>query len=76
MKHQKQFAELPMAKRMGLSSAREFKELKRRQLHRIKKMVDVYRIGCAASPAYHDFCQFEDALQQMIDAQSVSKWGR
>ncbi|MGI9353598.1 MAG: hypothetical protein ACR2PF_00310 [Rhizobiaceae bacterium] len=68
--------ELAMARRMGLSTAREFKQRKRAEWRAVRKAFDDYRLGCAASPAYgHDIDELERILDHVEEKQSVKQWG-
>lgn len=68
--------EREMAQRMGLSTAREFKELKRRQWRAVMAAMDEYALGCAASPAYSMFDDVHKAARRIEQLQSIKEWGR
>ncbi|KKL46709.1 hypothetical protein LCGC14_2342880 [marine sediment metagenome] len=61
-------------KNLGMTTQRQFKELKRYQLKVIIEAVAEYHLGCAYCPG--SISVLIGAIETMKDELSVEKWGR
>lgn len=59
---------------MGLSSQREFRQLKRKQLKEIMKAYKEYSLACAWCPGYPH--GLSELLWEMKKSHSVKNWGK
>ena len=61
-------------KNLGITTQRQFKQLKRYQLKVIIEAVAEYHLGCAYCPG--SISVLNEAIETMKDEHSVEKWGR
>ncbi len=65
---------------MGLKTAREFRDLKRKQIKAIKVALGKYQLGCAYCPNYPNnwgnIGKSIQSIQSMEKSHSREEWGR
>lgn len=58
------------------STKRNWHQMKRAELRELIKALDVFRLGCAYTPAYADVLAIEKALSSAKQKMSLREWGR
>lgn len=63
-------------KNMKLPTQRAFKQLKRKQLREMRKVMDELRIGSVYMPEFNEARRLDNTLSRLEEACSVEEWGR
>lgn len=63
-------------KNLKLPTQRAFKQLKRKQLREMRKVMDELRRGSACMPEFEEARRLDNALSRLEEACSVEEWGR
>jgi hypothetical protein len=58
------------------TTQRRWRQQKRAELERLRYALEMFRVGCAYTPAYADVLRMSAILNKLKRALSVKEWGR
>ncbi len=66
-----------LLKNMGLTTTRQYKARKRKELKAVEKAMEKFRSGSVCCPGYGgDYIAINDGLRRLTEKLSAKNWGR
>lgn len=60
---------------LGLNNQREYRQLKRRELRELRRLVKRLLLGCIYMPNYDLMKQLQDLTTDLVESTKVKNWG-